>query len=107
MKHYILLMEEKRMLKGTYSTLAYIKDAFGNAIPAFTNSIQNIVEAIKALEDEGFKSIDKLTVEEMFLNEVGCMTVLFFNVESNFSHALVFNCSVDYDLSVKTGIVLF
>ncbi len=94
MKHYVLLMEEKRMMKNVYSNFPYIKNEMGNSIPKFHhNGFLTIIEAIKALEEDDYKRIESLTVEEIILNDVGLVSIYFFDVEEKFVRPLFLHIS--------------
>lgn len=81
MTHYIILFEESRQIPGTYYTLHFSKNLYGNQLsPA--QERKNLTEQVKDMESNGYTRKDSFptaTAEELFLNDLGLVTGMFFN----------------------------
>jgi hypothetical protein len=90
MIHYIILAQENNFIPNTFHWQYFYKKGIGNEIPTLKKSIDNFATAKSMLIVDGFSELIPLTIEEVILQDVGEITVLFFNVDGSFERSGIY-----------------
>jgi len=85
MIHYVVLMEKSKFLSGTFYSNYLYKKAEGNELPDFPTVERLTRKQFKGmLIVHGFSETLPLTIEEISLQNVAEISILFFDFNGNF-----------------------
>jgi hypothetical protein len=79
-------MQAGKFVRGSYNSLHYMKEAFGNEIPKLPDSLNgnNFVVTVKTLEANEYVGSMSMTAEEIAISDIGCWTILLFDIDDGF-----------------------